>query len=365
MEIIHIVLGKANPNRLNGVNKVVYHLASEQVKAGQQVQLWGITMNMEHDYPSRNFKTVLFKKKRFPFQLDQELKLAIHNHRDAVFHLHGGWIPEFNALARYMSRLGVRYVLTPHGAYNPVAIQRSLLRKRIYFTFFEKKLLRYAYRVHSIGESEVKGLHDLYPYAWSVLLPYGFECTEATEPADSEQAFTIGYMGRLDVHTKGLDLLLAAFRRFQKAHPDSRLWIIGDGPGMPYMKKSIVQLGLEHTILWGKKFGEEKNALISQLHVFAHPSRNEGLPTAVLEAANLGVPVIVTEATNTADYVRKYDAGIAIANESTDELHLAMETLYNAYQDQKMTQYAIGAKKMLSEAFAWPGLVEQYKQLYR
>ena len=27
MKIIHIVLGKANPNRMNGVNKVVHNLA--------------------------------------------------------------------------------------------------------------------------------------------------------------------------------------------------------------------------------------------------------------------------------------------------------------------------------------------------
>ena len=61
MEIIHIVLGKANPDRLNGVNKVVYNMASEQVKAGKKVSVWGITKDIQHNYPERIFNTTLFK----------------------------------------------------------------------------------------------------------------------------------------------------------------------------------------------------------------------------------------------------------------------------------------------------------------
>lgn len=364
MEIIHIVLGKANPERLNGVNKVVYHMATEQAKAGQRVQLWGITANTTHDYPDRNFKTVLFNKQRFPFRLDRELIQAVRAHRHAVFHLHGGWIPEFSALARCMARLGARYVLTPHGAYNPVAMQRSAFRKRMYFTLFEKKLLRHAHRVHAIGNSEVAGLRSIYPLASSFLLPYGFEASCTPTQSLPDHTFTIGYMGRLDVHTKGLDLLLQAYDRFRKAHPDSRLWIIGDGPGMEYLESNIAAMQLKQAVLWGKKFGEEKNELMRQMHVFAHPSRNEGLPTAVLEAAALGVPVIVTEATNTSSYVRDYNAGIAIADEDAEALYQAMETLNRAYQDGNAAAYSTGAARMLSEAFAWPRLVEQFKQLY-
>ena len=36
MEIIHIVLGKANPERMNGVNKVVFQLATKQAESGRK-----------------------------------------------------------------------------------------------------------------------------------------------------------------------------------------------------------------------------------------------------------------------------------------------------------------------------------------
>jgi hypothetical protein len=77
MEIMHIVLGKANPERLNGVNKVVYNLATAQTIAGKKVEVWGITPDTVHNYPERHFKTQLFKTSAFPFGIDKKLIEAV------------------------------------------------------------------------------------------------------------------------------------------------------------------------------------------------------------------------------------------------------------------------------------------------
>jgi hypothetical protein len=60
MEIIHIVLGKANPDRMNGVNKVVYQLATKQAEFGEKVSVWGISGDTVNNYGERNFNTELF-----------------------------------------------------------------------------------------------------------------------------------------------------------------------------------------------------------------------------------------------------------------------------------------------------------------
>lgn len=365
MEIIHIVLGKANPNRLNGVNKVVYNMASEQSKAGKSVQVWGITPNPVHDYPERNFKTVLFKEERFPFFMPKALKQAILTNKNAVFHIHGGWVPVFSTVARFMNGHKIKYVLTPHGAYNEVAMKRSGLQKKLYFHLFEKGVLKHAHKVHSIGASEVNGLKKIYPKATSFLLPYGFNATQTVLKISKNKDFTIGFVGRLDTHTKGLDLLLKAFLIFQKQIHDSKLWIIGEGEGKAYLENFIKTNQVENVVLWGKKFGDEKDEFISKMHVFAHPSRNEGLPTAVLEAAALGTPTIVTKATNVAEYVCEFGAGIAIEDENVNALAEAMKLLYKAYQNEEEMHYTSGAKKMLDEAFAWPVLVKKYDDLYK
>jgi len=365
MEIIHIVLGKANPDRLNGVNKVVYHMAKEQSKAGKKVQVWGITTNPVHDFPERNFETILFQAEKFPFAVNQELKKAILSNGQAVFHLHGGWVPVYSSLAGLFAKHGIRYVLTPHGAYNTVAMKRSSFRKKIYFHLFEKSLLRRVHKVHAIGKSEVDGLNRIFPKADSFLLPYGFDFNENTSKPFKNEDFTIGFVGRLDTHTKGLDLLMEAFDLFQKKYPHSKLWIIGEGEGKTYLENFIAEKQLNNVVLWGKKFGKEKDELIAKMHVFAHPSRNEGLPTAVLEATALGTPTIVTQATNVAGYISDFEAGMGIENENINELASCITHLYGAYLTGAIESYTQGAKKMLETIFAWPVLVEKYDELYQ
>lgn len=363
MEVIHLVLGKANPDRLNGVNKVVNNMATEQVKAGKNVKVWGVAADTTHDYPDRNYETIIFKAERSAFRVDAELKKAIVKHKTAVFHLHGGWVPLFYRLAKIFIQHEIKYVITPHGAYNTIAMQRSYWKKKAYFHLFEKTLLTHAHKVHAIGSSEVSGLSTLIADHKSFLLPYGFDI-DTTTASDKNDTFTIGFVGRLDTHTKGLDLLLEAFANFQKTHTYSTLWIIGGGEGKEFLEAYIKKNALQNVVLWGKKFGAEKDALVSKMHVFAHPSRNEGLPTAVLEAASLGVPTIVSKATNVAEYVRTYNAGIAIADNNSKALEVAMDQLYQTYQSNDERKYVTGAKQMLLEVFSWPVLVERYDKLY-
>lgn len=365
MEIIHILLGKANPERLNGVNKVVYNLATEQTKSGRDVQVWGISPNPVHDYPERNFVTRLFHARKFPFFIDAELRKAIVQHPGAVFHLHGGWVPVFSTLAALFTRHNIKYVLTPHGAYNRVAMLRSNYIKKIYFQLFEKQLLLNSYKVHSIGKSEVEGLNLICPKASSFLLPYGFDYGSATQDFCKNNQFTIGFVGRLDTHTKGLDLIINAFNQFHKVYNNSILWIIGDGAGRDYLESFILENKLKNVVLWGSKYAHERDELIGKMHVFVHPSRNEGLPTAVLEASSLGTAAIVSEATNLAEYIRDFHAGIAIENENISALNSAMELIHESWQYSNYQAYIEGGKNMLSEVFAWNALVGKYDELYQ
>ncbi|KOY87019.1 hypothetical protein AD998_13485 [bacterium 336/3] len=365
MEIIHLILGKANPERLNGVNKVVYQLVSEQSKANKQVSLWGISKDLTHNYPERSFETRLFPIHKNPFKIDVTLEKAILEKKEAVFHLHGGWIPIYSSLAILFAKYQIRFVLTPHGAYNTIAMKRSKWMKKLYFHLFEKKLLEKVYKIHSLGKTEMKGLDSIFPNSKSFLLPYGFDFVENKKSSQPYQSgFVIGFMGRLDVYTKGLDLLMNAFEVFQKTNRNSQLWIVGDGKGRSFLENQIKEKQLQNVIFWGKKFGKEKEELLSKMHVFAHPSRNEGLPSSVLEVAALGIPSVVTHATNIAEYIQNYDAGIAIENNSEQELVQAFETIKKMYDAQNVSHFGMNNIKMLKEVFAWDILVNEYDKLY-
>lgn len=369
MEIIHLVLGKANPERMNGVNKVVFQLASKQAEVGKKVSVWGITKDPVENYGMRGFETRLFQAKKNPFSIDSALRAAlIAKKGQAVFHLHGGWIPVFFNISGTLCKHHIPFVITPHGAYNTIAMQRSEWIKKVYFHLFEKVLLSRAAKIHCIGQSEVTGTNCLYPTDKTFLLPYGFEPSlHYPERSNKDNKdFVIGFMGRLDIHTKGLDLLLESFEKLQRVEENSILWIVGDGQGREEFKKMIAGKKLENkVIIWGGKYGKEKDELMMQMDVFAHPSRNEGLPAAILEASVMGIPSVVTKATNVGKFIDAYDCGITVDNENTMELTFALFRLKEQWNRNVLTQKGEQAKRMVSIEFSWKKLVHEFDALYQ
>ncbi len=364
MEIIHIVLGKANPNRMNGVNKVVYQRATKQTEFGFKAAIWGITKDTEENYGDRNFETRLFVKSLNPFSVPSDLKEALCEKKGkAIFHIHGGWIPLFYGVTKFLFKKEIPFVFTPHGAYNTIAMERSFWVKKIYFELFEKYILQKSHKIHCIGKSEVSGLNELIKSKKAVLIPYGFENnSEITIEKSTNKHIVFGFIGRLDIYTKGLDTLVRAFEKFIFKHEGAELWIIGDSNERVSLQKIINEKSLQDKIiLFGGKFGNEKDDLFKKIDVFVHPSRNEGLPTSVIEAASFGKPCIVTKATNIGELVYDYNAGIMIYNQSATQLETALENILFDWEHQdsflKMRENAI---RMVKENFNWKTIIELF-----
>lgn len=364
MEIIHLILGKANPNRMNGVNKVVYQLATNQAAQQIPVQLWGITKDLSNNYEERNFDTSLFLQSKNPFQIDRELKKSILARKGkAVFHLHGGWIPVYASLSRFFRKHDIKYVITAHGAYNEVAMKKSALVKKIYFSLFEKHVLKFAKRIHAIGKSELDGLSKIGDFKQSFLSPYGFEVEKFSAVEKSQDPFVIGFVGRITVFTKGLDIILKAFQKLESKAEGIELWIIGEGEDLEDLKKLAGDWDLSHIKFLGAKYGEEKNDLIKRMNVFVHASRNEGMPSAVIEAASFGVPVIVSPETNIGEMVTDYNAGIMLKENTIEALHEAFQNTIEKPRN-KLQEQANQAIEMVQNVFDWKKIVRNMDSLY-
>lgn len=366
MEIIHIVLGKANPKRMNGVNKVVYQLASKQAEFGEKVSVWGISKDITINYEERNFETRLFLKNSNPFGFPSQLKKAITAKKsDTIFHIHGGWIPVFYTIGKFISENNIPFVYTGHGAFNTVAMQKNYWIKKLYYAFFEKKMLQYAAKIHCIGKSETLGVNAIYKNNKTVLVPYGFENNVKInlEPTSNSQ-IVFGFIGRLDIYTKGLDTMMKAFSLFVKKQSEAQLWIIGDSKEKSKLAKMILENNLQNNaFLLGGKFGEEKDDLLKKMDVFVHPSRNEGLPTSVIEAASFGKPSIVTDTTNIGDLIFEYNAGKTIHSQSSDELEQAMQELFKIWSNQnEFLNIRSNALRMVNETYNWKKIILEFNQ---
>jgi glycosyltransferase involved in cell wall biosynthesis len=366
--IVHIILGKANPDRMNGVNKVVYQLANAQCKIGENVEVWGITKDPQSSSNySREFHLRLFKKQRNSFKLDPDLIEAIKgSEQTTTFHLHGGFLPEMYALSQSLNLRQMAYVFTPHGSYNLLALRKSYFLKKIYLHFFEKGLLKKAKYVHIIGQSEADSMDALHLEAKRILIPNGQVLEQIIVPENrlKSSEISFGFMGRFTVYTKGLDLLLKGFQLYKSKYSGSgQLRLIGSGGEEDKMKNLVEKLNLTDQVIFvGAKYGDEKKACLRDLTGFFHPSRNEGMPGAVLEASALGVPCVVSKATNLMDYIVDYDAGFGLRDNSPEFIANAMVKLELRNKSGSISVMADNAQRMIAEEFDWQIIAKRFSK---
>ena len=362
LTVIHLVLGKANPDRMNGVNKVVHHLAGTQAATGLKVEVWGITPTPHEARVPQAYKLRYFRARPMKWALDPLLKQAITNEKPnpVVFHLHGAFIPAFATAARLLRKAGIPYLFTPHGAYNTFAMQKSRLRKVLYLHLLEKKLLKGAKKVHLLGQSEQEGIAKFFRLNNLVTIPNGQFLAEKRVALPPNTPLIFGFCGRLAVFHKGLDVMLEGFKQYREQGGTGLLWLIGDGNDRHWCESYVLENDLpEQVTFWGSRYGKEKDELLARTHAFLHTSRFEGIPTAVLEAGGLSLPLIISRGTNLASYVQEWQAGWVL-EENTPE-HLA-EALYEAekkWQGQTLAAYGQQARQMVENVFTWEKVSEQ------
>lgn len=370
MQIIHLVLGKANPERMNGVNKVAYNLATTQTALGYDVKLWGITPNPVKNYPDRNFETILFQAEKSKFKLNKALVKAINDlPQNTVFHIHGAFITEFYWIAKLLKKNSLNYVYTSHGSLGAEAMKQNRLVKQVYFRMLESYIIKNAHKVHLLGRTEEENLNRLLPKFKNIaIIPNGQDISAIPEidlDKSGREAPIFGFLGRIDANHKGLDLLLEGFSIYKKNNGTGTLELIGGGDDMTLLLAKTQQLGISDDVtFYGPKFGDEKFEMTANFDVFLHTSRMEGFPTAVLEAAALHLPCLTSEATNINDYIRKYDAGYPYHPNTPDNIAQQLTQAAEDFHNGKLKEKGENAFKMVLDEFSWESVSKALVGIY-
>jgi L-malate glycosyltransferase len=106
------------------------------------------------------------------------------------------------------------------------------------------------------------------------------------------QAIVAVGIGRL-VPQKGFDILIEAFAQIASQVPDLYCLIIGEGDDKEKLSEQIRAAGLERRIrLLGYQDRSKAMSILKSSDIFVMPSRYEGTPIALLEAAALGRPIL-------------------------------------------------------------------------
>lgn len=110
----------------------------------------------------------------------------------------------------------------------------------------------------------------------------------------SERKKSVVTVGRLDNSQKRYDVMLKAFAKFYKTHPDYELNIYGVGPDEKNIKKWACELGISSVVnLLGLSLHPMED--IADEGMFLITSDFEGISNSLLEAMAAGLPCVSTD----------------------------------------------------------------------
>jgi glycosyltransferase involved in cell wall biosynthesis len=229
-------------------------------------------------------------------------RLAVPRNLDAILAgqdllvVHGGWVPQAIAAGRAATRMGVPYLVTPHGAYHPRVTAANPLLRRTWNALVERDHLRSALGAHVYFDDEREHLARLAGPIPAVVAPNGVGTRPARwDPAAARDGY-LAWVGRYDVHGKGLDLLLGGLARLEPSErPMLRLHGADHDGGRAATARLAERLGIADRVsLGGRLHGDDKWRFLLDSDGLVFPSRYDACPLVVGEALALGLPSLVT-----------------------------------------------------------------------
>jgi glycosyltransferase involved in cell wall biosynthesis len=184
--------------------------------------------------------------------------------------------------------------------------------------------------------------------------------TPMPEPAGAP---TFGFVGRL-LEDKGIRTLVAAHRLLRARIPDARLLIAGTPD--PANPASVTEAEARS---WNEQAGiawlgqvNDIAGLWARTHVAILPSRREGLPLSLLEAAACGRAMIASDVPGCREVVIHEETGLLFPADDAPALADAMARL--AADPQLRARCAIAARRRVVETFAAEIIGRQTVALY-
>ena len=179
----------------------------------------------------------------------------------------------------------------------------ELLRKESHRKWNLIKLLNNKYSFYDKFVMVSKGVYNSFPKKWLINKDYAVipnildtkkideKSKEPTEINIDKKLLNIVCVARLEP-VKQIDIILKYLYELKKVRTDFHFYIIGDGSERKKLEKITNKYKLNNNISF---LGYKKNpySIMKQMDVFILTSKREGQPVCILEAAYLGLKILI------------------------------------------------------------------------
>lgn len=207
-----------------------------------------------------------------------------------------------------------------------------------------------------IGNGNINGLDmDFYDRTPEVL--------EKAKTYQKEGTTTYCFVGRI-VGDKGINELVAAFKRLHAEHPATRLLLVGPfednlDPVSEETRATIEALSAIEAVGWQS----DVRPFLAASDVFVFPSYREGFPNVVMQAGALGLPSIVTDINGSNEIIRNGENGVIIPSKDKEALYQTLkDTLENP---DKWKTIAANARESIARRYEQQMLWKEIKKFYK
>lgn len=159
---------------------------------------------------------------------------------------------------------------------------------------------------------------------------------------------------RTDIGRKGLDILVAAWKRFSPKQPNARAFIIGSGQDHAAFAQLLKEQAPDR-LTWVAEYVTDRPQMrrwLSAADAYLITSRTEGMPVAPLEAMACGLPVISSDAHGLPDIFAagEQHGGILTGREDVAAIVGALERL--AADPGLRSRLGCAARRRVEEHFS-------------
>lgn len=171
-----------------------------------------------------------------------------------------------------------------------------------------------------------------------------------------DDAFVVSSAGRF-VHRKGMDILIRAVAKMD----DAWLWLVGDGKEKDNLKAIANEVGLTNRLRF-TGWQTEPASFLAASDVFCMPSRHEPLGNVVLEAWELGLPVVSSRSEGPSWFMRDGENGLKVDIDDVEGFADAFNRLRN--EPGLRNKIIEGGKNSIEKEFSKKAITDQYINLF-